>query len=141
MDRELAMLSYITIGANDIPRSERFYTAVLVPLGYERAVQNDAAIYTLSASPERFNGPGAVYVVKPYDGQEATVGNGSMNAFRVPTHAQLRAVHSAGVAAGGTDEGAPGFRAQYSRNFFVGYLRDPVGNKLALFSTAEERAD
>jgi len=136
IDRELAMLSYITIGANDIPRSERFYTAVLVPLGYERAVQNDAAIYTLPDSPERFNGPGAVYVVKPFDGREATVGNGSMNAFRVPTHALLRAVHSAGVAAGGTDEGAPGFRAQYSKNFFVGYLRDPVGNKLALFSTA-----
>jgi catechol 2,3-dioxygenase-like lactoylglutathione lyase family enzyme len=135
------MLSYITIGANDIRRSERFYTAVLVPLGYEKAEQKDAAIYTLPDIPERFNGPGAVYVVKPYDGREATVGNGSMNAFRVSTHAELRAVHSAGVAAGGTDEGAPGFRAQYSKNFFVGYLRDPVGNKLALFCTAEERAE
>jgi catechol 2,3-dioxygenase-like lactoylglutathione lyase family enzyme len=140
-DRELSMLSYITIGANDIPRSERFYSAVLVPLGYDKAVQEDAAIYTLPDGPERFNGPGAVYVVKPYDGRAATVGNGAMNAFRVPTHAQLRAVHSAGLAAGGTDEGAPGFRAQYSKNFFVGYLRDPVGNKLALFCTAEERAE
>ena len=73
------MLSYITIGANDIPRSERFYTAVLVPLGYEKAEQKDAAIYTLPDGPERFNGPGAVYVVKPFDGREATVGNGSMN--------------------------------------------------------------
>lgn len=135
------MLSYVTIGANDIPRSERFYTAVLVPLGYERTGQKDAAIYTLPDGPDRFNGPGAVYVVKPFDGREATVGNGSMIAFRVPTHAQLRAVHSAGVAAGGTDEGAPGFRAQYSKNFFVGYLRDPVGNKLALFCTAEDRPD
>lgn len=137
----MAMLSYTTIGANDIPRSERFYTAVLVPLGYEKAGQEDAVTYTLPDSPDRFNGPGVLYVVKPYDGREATAGNGSMLAFRVPTHAQLRALHSAGVAAGGTDEGAPGYRAQYSKNFFVGYLRDPVGNKLALFSTAEERAD
>lgn len=134
------MLSYITVGANDIPRSERFYTAVLVPLGYEKAEQKDAAIYTLPDIPDRLNGPGAVYVTKPYDGREATVGNGSMIAFRVPTHAQLRAVHSAGVAAGGTDEGAPGFRAQYSKNFFVGYLRDPLGNKLALFCTASDRS-
>ena len=80
-----------------------------------------------------------MYVTKPYDGREATVGNGSMIAFRVPTYAQVRALHSAGVAAGGTDEGAPGFRAQYSKNFFVAYLRDPVGNKLALFCTATER--
>ena len=43
------MLSYLTIGANDIPRSERFYTAVLVPLGYEKAEQKDAVIYTLPA--------------------------------------------------------------------------------------------
>jgi catechol 2,3-dioxygenase-like lactoylglutathione lyase family enzyme len=134
------VLSYITIGANDIPRSERFYTAVLVPLGYEKAEQNDTQIYTLPDLPDCFNGPGTVYVTKPYDGREATVGNGSMIAFRVPTHAQLHALHGAGVAAGGTDEGAPGFRAQYSKNFFVGYLRDPLGNKLALFCTAADRA-
>ena len=33
---------------------------------------------------------------------------------------------------------APGFRAQYSKNFFVGYLSDPLGKKLALFCTATE---
>jgi catechol 2,3-dioxygenase-like lactoylglutathione lyase family enzyme len=134
------MLGYLTIGANDIPRSERFYTAVLGPLGYERVAQEDAVAYTLPDIPDRFNGACAVYVRKPYDGREATVGNGSMLAFRVPTHAQVHALHSAGVAAGGTDDGAPGFRAQYSKNFFVGYLRDPLGNKLALFCTAMDQA-
>jgi catechol 2,3-dioxygenase-like lactoylglutathione lyase family enzyme len=133
------MLGYVTIGANDIPRSERFYTAVLGPLGYEKVVQEDGVAYTLPDIPDRVNGPSAVYVRKPYDGREATVGNGSMLAFRVPTRTQLRALHSAGVAAGGTDEGAPGFRAEYSKNFFVGYLRDPLGNKLALFCTATDR--
>lgn len=137
----VAMLSYITIGANDLARSERFYTAVLVPPGYVKSGDKDAVVYTLPDLPDRFNGPGAVYVRKPYDGREATVGNGSMNDFRVATHAELRAVHTAGVAAGGTDEGAPGFRAEYSKNFFVGYLRDPVGNKLALFCTAEDRSE
>ena len=134
------MLSYLMIGANDIPRSERFYTAVLEPLGYEKAEQKDGVAYTLPDISDRFNGPCVVYVKKPYDGREATVGNGSMIAFRVPTHAQVHALHRAGVEAGGTDEGAPGFRAQYSKNFFVGYLRDPLGNKLALFCTATDQA-
>jgi catechol 2,3-dioxygenase-like lactoylglutathione lyase family enzyme len=133
------MLGYLTIGANDIARSERFYTAVLAPLGYEKDEQEDGVAYTLPDSPGGLDSPCAVYVKKPYDGREATVGNGSMIAFRVPTHAQLRALHSDGIAAGGTDEGAPGFRAQYSSNFFVGYLRDPLGNKLALFCTATDR--
>ena len=47
------MLSYINLGANDIPRSERFYTAVLVPLGYEKAEQKDAVAYTLPDIPDR----------------------------------------------------------------------------------------
>ena len=134
------MLSYLTIGANDIPRSERFCSAVLGPLGYAKAEREDGVAYTLPDVPDRFNGPCAVYVRKPYGGREATVGNGSMIAFRVPAHAQVRALHSAGVAAGGTDEGAPGFRARYSKNFFVGYLHDPLGNKLVLFCTATDQA-
>src|SRR5882672_11649954 len=132
------MLSYLMVGANDIPRSERFYTAVLEPLGYEKAEQKDTVIYTLPDIPDRYNGPGAVYVTKPYDGKEATVGNGTMLAFRAPTDGQVRDVHAAGLAAGGADEGSPGFRAEYSKNFYVAYLRDPVGNKLAIFCTVPQ---
>ncbi|HID66934.1 MAG TPA: VOC family protein, partial [Roseibacterium sp.] len=32
------------------------------------------------------------------------------------------------------DEGQPGFRDSYGPHFYVGYLRDPQGNKIALFS-------
>lgn len=133
------MLSYITVGANDVSRSERFYSAVLTPIGYQKAEEEDGVAYALPDIPDGSNGPVAVYVKKPFDGRAATVGNGSMFAFRVPTRAQVRSLHSAGIAAGGTDEGAPGFRAQYSKNFFVGYLRDPLGNKLALFCTTTDQ--
>lgn len=133
------MLSYVTIGANDIPRSERFYTAVLEPLGYEKAEHKDSVAYSLPDIPDHFNGVGAIYVVKPFDGREATAGNGSMLAFRVATHAEVHNLHRAGIAAGGSDEGAPGYRAIYSDNFYVGYLRDPLGNKLAIFCTAVSR--
>lgn len=121
------MLSYVTVGANDLARSERFYTAVLAPLGYGKKVEAAGIAFTLPG------GLGAVYVTKPYDGRAATVGNGSMAAFRAETQALVRSVHAAGIAAGGFEEGAPGFRAQYSANFYVGYLRDPVGNKIAIY--------
>jgi len=124
------MLSYITIGANDVPRSGRFYTAILTPLGYEKKEAADGIEFT---SRDRVNGPGAVYVKKPYDGKEATVGNGSMTAFQARTHEMVRNLHAAGLQAGGSDEGAPGFRDDYSDHFYVGYLRDPVGNKVAIF--------
>lgn len=122
----LRMLSYITIGANDVPRSGRFYAAILTPLGY---AQKETAHGVEFTSPDGR----AVYVKQPYDGKPATVGNGSMTAFRAETHAMVRHLHAAGLAAGGSDEGAPGFRAEYSAHFYVGYLRDPVGNKVAIF--------
>lgn len=124
------MLSYITVGANDVPRSGRFYAAILAPLGYAMRETAEGIAFTL---PGRSDGPAAVYVRKPFDGAPATVGNGAMTAFRASTHAMVRAIHAAGLAAGGTDEGAPGFRDDYSAHFYVAYLRDPLGNKLAIF--------
>ena len=58
-----------------------------------------------------------------------------MVAFEASNQAQVRALHAAALAAGGTDAGAPGFRAAYGPRFYVGYLRNPQGNKIALFSS------
>lgn len=127
------MLSYITLGANDIKASERFYSALLEPLGYHKRVAPEGLAFTLPDPAGSPSGPCVVYVKPPFDGKPATVGNGSMAAFRTGSHASVRQVHAAAIAAGGTDEGAPGFRAEYSKAFFVAYLRDPVGNKIALF--------
>ena len=121
------MLGYVIIGTNDIRRSERFYTAILCPLGYERTEAPGVAIYSIP------DGRGTIYVREPYDGRAATLGNGSMLAFEADTLQQVRDLHAAGRDAGGSDEGAPGFRDEYSEHFYVGYLRDAVGNKIALY--------
>ena len=127
------MLSYIRVGANDIPLSGRFYTAILIPLGYGKTEVPNGVEFTFPDRTGRSPGPAAVYVAKPYDGKEATVGNGSMTAFQAETQEMVRNLHAAGLEAGGSDEGAPGFRAEYSEHFYVGYLRDPLGNKVAIF--------
>jgi catechol 2,3-dioxygenase-like lactoylglutathione lyase family enzyme len=127
------MLSYITVGANDVPRSARFYTAILTPLGYAKKEAENGVEFTSPDLPDRVNGPGAVYVKKPYDGKAATAGNGSMVAFQAETQEMVRNLHAAGLEAGGSDEGGPGFRDEYSDHFYVCYLRDPLGNKVAIF--------
>jgi hypothetical protein len=127
------MLSYVTIGANDIQCSERFYSAILCPLGYERKKEPDAVVYSLPDVSDHYNGPSTIYVKMPYDRRDATVGNGSMLAFKAATQKLVRDLHAAGREAGGSDEGPPGFRDEYSEHFYVGYLRDGVGNKVAIF--------
>ncbi len=62
------MLSYITIGANDLPASGRFYTAVLVPLGYAKTETPEGIEFAAS------DGSATVYVKQPFDGKPATVG-------------------------------------------------------------------
>ncbi len=49
--------------------------------------------------------------------------------FRAPSTEVVRAFHRAGMAAGGEDEGAPGFR-DYHPGYYAAFLRDPEGNKL-----------
>ena len=58
-----------------------------------------------------------------------------MIAFQARNQRQVRDLHAAAVDAGGSNDGDPGFRAAYSPEFYVGYLRDPQGNKVALFSS------
>ncbi|WP_108610490.1 VOC family protein [Aminobacter sp. MSH1] len=128
------MLSYIMVGADDIPTAEVFYSSFLLDLGYQFEKLKGKLFYTIPGTPDH-NGPGSFIVVPPFDGKPATPGNGTMIAFRASNQAQVRAMHAQGLTGGGTDDGKPGFRADYGKHFYVGYLRDPQGNKVALFCT------
>lgn len=123
------MFSHIMLGANDIGRLAAFYDAVLAPIGLvRRAGTGGGPPYACWAHPdERLP---HFFIQRPFDRAPASVGNGVMVAFVAPDHAAVRAAHAAGLAAGGTDEGAPGPRPQYGSGYFGAYLRDPEGNKV-----------
>ena len=131
------MLGYLTIGANDVAQSVRFYDTILLPLGYRKQEGEGYARYALEGVADQDNGPSTIYVMKPFDGGPATPGNGMMPAFRAPDALTVQELHEAGLAAGGKDEGGPGTRSYYSPNFYVAYLRDPVGNKLSIFTVLD----
>lgn len=129
------MIAYVTVGADDIAQAERFYSAFLPPLGYEVEEYQGDLSYILPVEPGRSSVQPDFYVKIPFNGQSATAGNGTMVAFQAQSQKQVRDLHAAALAAGGSDEGQPGFRDSYGPDFYVGYLRDPQGNKIALFSS------
>ncbi|KAJ57550.1 glyoxalase [Actibacterium mucosum KCTC 23349] len=129
------MIAYITVGANDIALAKRFYTAFLPALGYGLKEGPEGLSFALPVPRGQAPVHPEFYVKPPFDGQCASTGNGAMVAFEADTQQQVRTLHAAALAAGGTNEGNPGFRDAYSPNFFVSYLRDPQGNKIALFSS------
>ena len=119
------MLYYLTLGTNDLAAARRFYHPTLATLGLVALVEADGECgygQPGDASP-------GLYVVKPFDGQPATRGNGTMVALTAPTRAAVVAFHTTALAHGGTDEGEP--RLRYSANFYACYVRDPDGNKLS----------
>lgn len=130
------MLSYVMVGADDIPKAKRFYSSFLPELGYELKEWMGKLIYSIPGTPDQHNGPGAFYVVPPFDGQPASFGNGTMIAFRTQTHEEVRRLFAMGLRGGGADDGKPGHRPDYSPYFYVAYLRDPQGNKVALFCSS-----
>ncbi|WP_299081305.1 VOC family protein [uncultured Ruegeria sp.] len=129
------MIAYITVGADDIARAKLFYSAFLPALNYELEEGTEGLSYALPVESGQSVAPPEFYVKPTFDGRPASAGNGAMVAFEARSQEQVRDLHSAALAAGGSDEGQPGFRALYGPNFYVGYLRDPQGNKIALFSS------
>ena len=129
------MIAYVTVGADDIAAAKRFYTALLPALGYGLEEGPEGLSFALPVPTNEKPTLPDFYVKPTFNGQPASVGNGVMVAFEAETQAQVRTLHAAALNAGGTDEGQPGFRPNYGADFYVSYLRDPQGNKLALFSS------
>ena len=128
------MIAYVTVGTNDIVRAYQFYSAFLPALGYELTESSEGISCVLHEQSGQSAVMPELYIKPPFDGRTASAGNGSMIAFKARNQKQVRDLHSAALAAGGSDDGQPGFREAYGPRFFVGYLRDPQGNKIALFS-------
>jgi catechol 2,3-dioxygenase-like lactoylglutathione lyase family enzyme len=131
------MIGYVTVGSDDLQLAETFYSKFLLRLGYQLEISGEGLSYSLPAAPGQPTESPDFYVKPPHDGKLASVGNGMMVAFQVPSQQMVRELHSVALVAGGQNEGDPGFRAAYSEHFYVGYLRDPQGNKIALFSNSK----
>lgn len=129
------MIAYVTVGSDDITLAKRFYSAFLPALGYGLEEGPEGLSFALPVPPDERPVHPDFYVKPTFNGQPATAGNGAMVAFEARNQAQVRDLHVAALASGGSDEGSPGFRAAYGPNFYVAYLRDPQGNKIALFSS------
>ena len=123
------------MGADDIALAKQFYAAFLPALGYGLTEGSEGLSFTLPVTTGQSPALPDFYVKPTFDGRPASAGNGSMVAFEARSQQQVRDLHAAALAAGGSDAGAPGFRASYGPHFYVGYLRDPQGNKIALFAS------
>lgn len=119
------MIGYTCVGTNDLPRATKFYDELLAMVGAKRFMEFDRGIaWAVSPTTPGFG------VMKPFDGNPATVGNGVMIALVVDSKDKVDAVYKKAIELGAKDEGPAGPRGD---GFYAGYFRDLDGNKLNVF--------
>ena len=110
------MYDHIGLKVKDVGASVRFYKAALAPLGH-----------VIDDSGTGFGPPGEAGLWL-YGGARA---KGSTHvAFRAKDKGAVDRFYQAGLKAGGSDNGKPGLRTDYSPTYYAAFLIDPDGNNV-----------
>jgi catechol 2,3-dioxygenase-like lactoylglutathione lyase family enzyme len=120
---EMPALSHVSVGTNNFPRAKAFYDAVLATLEIQCLMDFDGGAGYGRQFPE-------FWVQKPHDGQAASTGNGVHICFNAQSEQQVQAFHAKALQQGGSDDGEPGMRPEYSPGYYAAFVRDPDGNKV-----------
>jgi catechol 2,3-dioxygenase-like lactoylglutathione lyase family enzyme len=115
------MLDHVLIDVADFDRSRAFYEMALAPLGIEAASE---------PAPQMvgFGEGGKPYFWVMARGRPTV--HGVHVAFLAGDRDAVDTFHAAGLAAGGTDNGAPGPRPIYHSSYYAAFVLDPDGNNV-----------
>jgi catechol 2,3-dioxygenase-like lactoylglutathione lyase family enzyme len=120
--RRRVIIDHLKIGVSDLDASRRFYAQALEPLGFEELgplgdARREVSFGTKHADDfaisEKYEPGGQVHI-----------------AFAADTREQVDRFHAAALAAGGTDNGAPGPRPEYSEGYYGAFVLDPDGHNV-----------
>ena len=111
------MIAHTSLAVSDYRKSKAFYIKLLKPLGYKNNMEFDEAAGFNDGKNTDF-----------WIHQEKTVVPTHL-AFEAGGRKQVEEFFKAGLAAGGKDNGAPGYR-DYSPGYFAAFLYDPDGNNI-----------
>ncbi|CAN5118644.1 VOC family protein [soil metagenome] len=114
-----SMIDHTGIRVTDMAKSVAFYTTALAPLGYTLLHQfpggagfgahGQADFWLSDAAPPQER----IHI-----------------AFRALGRQLVRDFHAAALAAGATDNGAPGLRPHYHEHYYGAFVRDPDGHNI-----------
>ena len=123
------MFDHVSIGVRDLKRSQRFYDAALKPLGYGRLSEGGGSLGYGRDGVGLWLGQ----VERPVP---AEPGSNLHFCFAAPDRRSVDAFHAAALKAGGTDNGAPGLRADYGPSYYAAFVVDPDGYRLEAYCGA-----
>jgi catechol 2,3-dioxygenase-like lactoylglutathione lyase family enzyme len=123
------MFDHVGLNVKDYAASRAFYERALAPLGWKVVMAFDewkAAGFGEAAKPDFW-----ITEREPY-------GTGTHVAFAAADRPRVDAFHAAALAAGGTDNGAPGIREMYHPTYYGAFVLDLDGNNIEAVCHAPE---
>ena len=128
------MIDHISIAVRDLDGCGRFYAAVLSVLGYRKMVVRPGTIGFGKKYPE-------LWLNERRGMTRADADSGAHFALRASSANMVQNFHEAALKAGGSSDGGPGLRPEYTAGYFAAFVRDPEGNKIeAVTFIADERS-
>jgi catechol 2,3-dioxygenase-like lactoylglutathione lyase family enzyme len=123
------MFDHISIGVRNIAATQRFYDAVLKPLGFLRLSSGETSLgygkdkvgLWISATPHPV---------------PADTRSGLHVCFAAPNRKAVDAFHAAAMEAGGKDNGKPGPRPDYGATYYAAFAVDPDGYRIEAYTGA-----
>lgn len=114
------MIAHTGVFVRDYKKGTSFYAKALAPLGYK--LKRDYAEYEAGGFMQ--GGQTDFWVGVPKQFAPSHV------AFHAKNKNAVAAFYKAALAAGGKDNGAPGFRTHYGPTYYAAFVLDPWGNNI-----------
>ena len=120
------MIDHTGVSVSDFQKSKEFYKKALAPLGYQVLMEFSAA--------QTGNGDACGFG-EPHKPDFWLAGGSPQKppvhlAFRAKNHQQVDEFYKAAIAAGGKDNGPPGPRPHYHKDYYGAFVLDPDGHNI-----------
>ena len=106
------LIDHVHLRVRDLEAAKRFYKAVLEALGLAARDETDTHLAADELWIDRGELPSCIHL-----------------AFQAPDRTTVQRFHTAALAAGGRDNGAPGERS-YHPGYYAAFVLDPDGNNI-----------
>ena len=123
------MIAHTTLAVADSGRATAFYLKALAPLGYRKNMDFGEAVGFNDGKNTDF------WIAK----QETVVP--LHLAFEAKSREEVEAFYEAALAAGGKDNGKPGYRVEYWPGYYAAFVHDPDGHNVEAVWYDYEKAD
>jgi catechol 2,3-dioxygenase-like lactoylglutathione lyase family enzyme len=117
------VIDHVSIAVRDLAACARFYEVVLAAIGYAKLIVRPGTIGFGKKYPE-------FWLNERHARTPTDPDSGTHICFRASYTAAVQAFHAAAIEAGGSSDGPPGPRPEYTAGYYAAFVRDPEGNKI-----------